>query len=153
MNDVRKALIWGIENPPREYTIEEWFIIAEFARYVAEHSKESLKQEVIEKLKQSKPCVTIDTESEDNMKKEYEQLQRGMKEFAKGKIGRSGEVPPSINIEDIRPIKDDRVAEVKIKFKCPDCKYMANDSGEEPCCDCHDSDKYEENDLWGGEGD
>lgn len=49
MNDVRKALIYGIENPPREYTIEEWFIISEFARHVAEHSKESLRQEVIEK--------------------------------------------------------------------------------------------------------
>ena len=35
MNDVRKALIWGIENPPREYTIEEWVIISEFANYVA----------------------------------------------------------------------------------------------------------------------
>lgn len=104
MNDVRKALIWGIENPPREYTIEEWFIIAEFARHVAERSKESLRQEVIEKLKQSKPCVAIDTESDIN---------------------------ESLN--------------ATLNYKCPDCKYMANDCGEEPCCDCHDSDKFEKN--------
>lgn len=107
MNDVRKALIWGIENPPREYTIEEWFIITEFARYVAEHSKESLIEDFKEAM-QEQPCVAIDTESDIN---------------------------------------------ASLNFKCPDCKYMANDSGEEPCCDCHDSDKYEENDLWGGEGD
>ena len=63
MNDIRKALIWGIENPPREYTIEEWFIVSEFARHVAEHSKESL----IEDLKKAmeKPCVTTDTEFEE----------------------------------------------------------------------------------------
>ena len=84
-----------------------------------------------------------------SLKKEYEQIQRGMKDFAKGKIGRFGD-EPSIIVEDIRSIKDGRDTEVKIKFKCPDCKYMANDSGEEPCCNCHDSDKYEENDLWGG---
>ena len=148
MNDVRKALIYGIENPPREYTLEEWAIISEFANYVATKYDES--QRPFEQALKNEPKRET---FEERCKREYEDFQRGMKEFAKGKIGRFGEVPPSISVEDIRPIKNDRVAEVKIKFKCPDCKYMANDSGEEPCCNCHDSDKFEENDLWGGEGD
>lgn len=139
MNDVRKALIYGIENPPREYTIEEWFIITEFARHVAEHSKESLRQEVIEKLKQGKPCVVIDTFEED-MKKEYEQLQRGMKEFAKGKIGINGEVPPSISIEDIKDIDS---IECRIDFKCVDCKYRECEVSEYPCNECEKSSKFE----------
>ena len=35
MNEVREALIKGIENPPRDYSLEQWHIITEFASYVA----------------------------------------------------------------------------------------------------------------------
>ena len=129
MNDVRKALIWGIENPPREYTIEEWFIISEFARHVAEHSKESLKEDL--KKAMEKPCAITDTEFEENMKKEYEQLQRGIKEFAKGKIGRFGEVPPSISVE------------CNLNFKCNECKYRDCEVSEYPCNECENSSKFE----------
>ena len=138
MNDVRKALIWGIENPPREYTIEEWHIISEFARHVAEHSKESLKEDL--KKAMEKPCVTSDTEFEENMKKEYEQLQRGMKEFAKGKIGINGEVPPSISIEDIKNID---CVECNLDFKCNECKYRECEASEYPCNECEKSSKFE----------
>ena len=130
MNDVRKALIYGIENPPREYTIEEWFIITEFARHVAEHSKESLIEDVKEAMK--KPRVMTDTE--------YEQLQRGMKEFAKGKIGRFGEVPPSISIEDIKNID---CVECNLDFKCNECKYRECEASEYPCNECEKSSKFE----------
>jgi hypothetical protein len=138
MSDVRKALIWGIENPPREYTIEEWFIVSEFARHVAEHSKESLRQEVIKKLKSSNPCVVTDTEFGENMKKEYEQIQRGMKEFAKGKIGRFGEVPPSISIEDIKDC-----VECNLDYKCNECKYRDCEISSYPCDECEKSSKFE----------
>lgn len=38
MNDrdvIKNALQWGVENPPKDYTPEEWKTIAEFASYVA----------------------------------------------------------------------------------------------------------------------
>ena len=139
MNDVRKALIWGIENPPREYTIEEWHIIAEFARHVAEHSKESLIEDFKKVMEKQKPCNVIDTEFGENMKKEYEQLQRGMKGFAKGKIGRFGE-EPSINIEDIKNID---CVECNLDFKCNECKYRECEASEYPCNECEKSSKFE----------
>lgn len=38
MNDrdvIKNALQWGVENPPKDYTPEEWKTVAEFASYVA----------------------------------------------------------------------------------------------------------------------
>lgn len=35
MSNIKEALIWGVENPPRDYTPEEWSVISEFADYVA----------------------------------------------------------------------------------------------------------------------
>ena len=32
---IRMAMQWGVENPPKEYTPEEWKVISEFAAYVA----------------------------------------------------------------------------------------------------------------------
>lgn len=31
---IRMAMQWGIENPPKEYTPEEWKVVSEFAAYV-----------------------------------------------------------------------------------------------------------------------
>lgn len=181
MNDVRKALIYGIENPPREYTLEEWAIISEYASYVATKYDESQRP--------FEQALNGEVETfEDRCKREYENIQRGKKEFAKGKIGRFGEPIPAddviykepidikpirrINIDDIkaidcedgtvyadnekglpnyerpihidnvRPIKDDRVAEVRIEFKCADCKYRDCEANEYPCNECEKSSKF-----------
>lgn len=131
MSDVRKALIWGIENPPRKYTLEEWAIISEFASYVATKYDE-LQRPFEQALKRET--------FEEQCKREYDDIQRGMKEFAKGKIGRFGEVPPSISIEDIKDIDS---IECRIDFKCVDCKYRECEVNEYPCNECEKSSKFE----------
>lgn len=114
MSDVRKALIYGIENPPREYTLEEWAIISEFANYVASKYDES--QRPFEQALKNEPKRET---FEERCKREYEDFQRGMKKIAKGKIWNE-ETPPSISIEDIKDIDS---IECRIDFKCVDCKY------------------------------
>ena len=36
---IREALQWGVENPPKDYSPEEWKTISEFAAYVANNFK------------------------------------------------------------------------------------------------------------------
>ena len=36
---IREALQWGVENPPKDYSPEEWKTISEFATYVANNFK------------------------------------------------------------------------------------------------------------------
>ena len=132
MNDVRKALIYGIENPPREYTLEEWAIISEFANYVA-----SMYDEGVFK---SNDCDEPKRETfEERCKREYEDFQRGMKKIAKGKIWNE-KTPPSISIEDIKDIDS---IECRIDFKCVDCKYRECEVNEYPCNECEKSSKFE----------
>lgn len=128
MSDVRKALIYGIENPPREYTLEEWAIISEFASYVATKYDESQRP-----FEQALKRETF----EERCKREYDDFQRSMKKIAKGKIW--DEETPSINIEDIKDIDS---VECKIDFKCPLCKYKECNVNEYPCNECEKSSKF-----------
>lgn len=130
MNDVRKALIYGIENPPREYTLEEWAIISEFASYVATKYDESQRP-----FEQALKKETF----EERCKREYEDFQRGMKKIAKDKIWNE-KTPPSISIEDMKDIDS---VECKIGFKCVDCKYRECEANEYPCNECEQSSKFE----------
>lgn len=134
MNDVRKALIYGIENPPREYTLEEWAIISEFASYVATKYDES--QRPFEQALKNEPKRET---FEERCKREYEDFQRGMKKIAKGKIWNE-KTPPSISIEDIKDIDS---IECRIDFKCVDCKYRECEVNEYPCNECEKSSKFE----------
>ena len=132
MNDVRKALIYGIENPPREYTLEEWAIISEFASYVANMYDEGVFK--------SNDCDEPKRETfEERCKREYDDFQRGMKKIAKGKMWNE-ETPPSISIEDIKDIDS---VECRIDFKCVDCKYRECEVNEYPCNECEKSSKFE----------
>jgi hypothetical protein len=130
MNDVRKALIYGIENPPRQYTLEEWAIISEFASYVATKYDESQRP-----FEQALKRETFEVQC----KREYDDIQRSMKEFAKGKIWNE-KTPPSISIEDIKDIDS---IECRIDFKCVDCKYRECEVNEYPCNECEKSSKFE----------
>jgi hypothetical protein len=134
MNDVRKALIYGIENPPRQYTLEEWAIISEFASYVVTKYDES--QRPFEQALKNEPKRET---FEERCKREYEDFQRGMKKIAKGKIWNE-KIPPSINIEDIKDIDS---IECRIDFKCVDCKYRECEVNEYPCNECEKSSKFE----------
>jgi hypothetical protein len=134
MSDVRKALIWGIENPPREYTLEEWAIISEFASYVATKYDES-QRPFEQALKNEPKRETFEV----RCKREYEDFQRGIKKIAKGKIWNE-KTPPSISIEDIKDIDS---IECRIDFKCVDCKYRECEVNEYPCNECEKSSKFE----------